>query len=312
MFSNVNKQFLIFMFFIFLSCIFWLMMTLNETYEKEIKIPVQVVNIPQNIVLTSTATDTVRVTLRDKGWVLTTYLYGRKAGVIHVPFKTYDRGNGTGSVSNSELKRMSEQCLESSSKIISVKPEKLEFYYNYGERKRVPVRWAGRVTPDQLHFISQVVYSPDSVDVYASKEKLDSIRAIYTEPLNHIGFHDTLTTSCQLSHSQDVKVVPERARITFHTDVLTEESIEGVPIHCINLPPGKVLRTFPAKIKIHLIAGARQIRALHAEDFTVIADYREIMRHPSEKCNIYLRSVPEGISRATLESDQVDYLIEEE
>ena len=95
MFSNVNKQFLIFMFFIFLSCIFWLIMTLNETYEKEIKIPVQVVNIPQNIVLTSAATDTVRVTLRDKGWVLTTYLYGRKAGVIHVPFKTYDRGNGT-------------------------------------------------------------------------------------------------------------------------------------------------------------------------------------------------------------------------
>ena len=38
LFSNLNKQFLIFLFFLFLSSIFWLIMTLNGTYEKEIKI----------------------------------------------------------------------------------------------------------------------------------------------------------------------------------------------------------------------------------------------------------------------------------
>ena len=43
-----------------------------------------------------------------------------------------------------------------------------------------------------------------------------------------------------------------------------------------------------------------------------MADYQEIMQHPSDKCNIYLRNVPHGISRATLEMKQVDYLIEEE
>ena len=42
LFSNLNKQFLIFLFFFFLSGVFWLIMTLNDTYEKEIKIPVRV------------------------------------------------------------------------------------------------------------------------------------------------------------------------------------------------------------------------------------------------------------------------------
>lgn len=312
LFSNVNKQFLVFLFFLFLSGIFWLIITLNETYEKEIKIPAQVVNVPRNIVLTSASTDTIRATVRDKGWVILAYLYGDRLKTKGLSFKNYDRGKGRISVSSSDLRRIVEQQMEASSKVISIKPERLDFAYNNGQHKRVPVRWTGRVIPDQLYFISQVDYTPDSVDIYASKEKLDSIRAIYTEQLNYVSFRDTLHVACQLSHPDDVKVVPERVRIVFHTDVLTEETIEGVPITCINMPPGKVLRTFPAKVRIRFVTGASKIRHLHAKDFTVIVDYKEIEQMKSEKCNIYLRSVPHGISRASLEIKQVDYLIEEE
>ena len=37
LFSRTNGEFLIFLFFLILSGIFWLLMTLNETYEKEIQ-----------------------------------------------------------------------------------------------------------------------------------------------------------------------------------------------------------------------------------------------------------------------------------
>ena len=59
LFTLVNKEFLIFLFFLLLSGIFWLLMTLNETYEMEFRIPIKVVNIPKNVVLTSEDTDTV-------------------------------------------------------------------------------------------------------------------------------------------------------------------------------------------------------------------------------------------------------------
>jgi YbbR domain-containing protein len=239
------------------------------------------------------------------------YLYKEKRSVI-INYKSFDRGNGSGIVSTSEVRRLLSQQLESSSLISSVKPDRLEFFYNNGERKRVPVRWAGHVNPEQLYFISHVQYMPDSVDVYTSREKLDSIKVVYTEPLNYTGFRDTLLIDCKLSHQKDVKVVPEHIRIGFYTDVLTEESMEGVPIKAINMPEGKVLRTFPPKVKIHFITGVSQFRTLRPEDFTVIADYNEIIKNPSDKCNIYLKTVPHGISRATLATKQVDYLIEEE
>lgn len=53
-------------------------MTLNETYEKEIEVPVTLVDIPKNVVLTSDTTTDIRVTVRDKGYYLLTYLYSNK------------------------------------------------------------------------------------------------------------------------------------------------------------------------------------------------------------------------------------------
>ncbi len=311
LFSNLNKQLLVFVFFIILSAVFWLILTLNETYEKEFKVPARIVNIPKNVVLTSTPVDTVRLTIRDKGWQLLAYLYGENKPEVAINHKNFDRGNGGGIVSQSDIKRLAEQQLENSSKIIAIKPERLEFFYNNGERKRVPVHWTGRVIPEQLYYISRVRYSSDSVDVYASKEKLDSIQVIYSEPLNYSDFRDTLKIRCKLSHPSDVKVVPEYISIQFLTDVLTEESID-VPISCINLPAGKVLRTFPSKIKVNFVAGIENIKTLRPEDFSVIADYNEIEQKKSEKCNIYLREVPHGVSRTGLSVKQVDYLIEEE
>ena len=307
----MSKQILIFLFFLVLSGVFWLFLTLNESYEQEVKVIYKIKGIPKNVVLTSHEIDTIRVTIRDKGWVILRYLYNDYRSV-NINYKNYDRGNGSGIASSSEIKRLIAKQLETSTIVNSIKPDRLEFFYNNGERKRVPVRWAGRVIPEQLYFISHVQYMPDSVDIYSSREKLDSIKVIYTEALNYAGFRDTLIVDCKLSHQKDVKVVPENIRIGFYTDVLTEESIDGVPIKAINMPEGKVLRTFPPKVKIRFITGVSQFRTLRPEDFIVIADYKEISQHPSEKCNIYLKTVPHGISRATLETKKVDYLIEEE
>ena len=311
LFSRANKEFVVFMVFLALSGIFWLLTTLNQVYEHEFAIPVSVVGVPKNAVLTSDETDTVRMTIRDKGITLLTYMYGDVLRKINVSFKTYSKSNGTGSISASELQKLVYQQLASGSRITSVKPDKLEFYYNYGAKKMVPVRWSGRVMPEEMFFISRVAYNPDSITIYASHEKLDSINVVYTEQLNYANFRDTLNANCELAKIKGVKMVPDHVRVTFFTDVLTEEQIEGVPIKAINMPVGKHLRTFPAKVNISFVTGVSVYRNLKPTDFTVVADYNDIINHPTEKCHIYLKSVPRGISRTRLETNMVDYLIED-
>ena len=221
LFSRANKEFLIFLFFLALSGAFWLSLTLNETYEQEFAVPFTVTDIPKNAVLTSDDVDTIRMTIRDKGIVLLAYNYGDYLKEVKVPFRKYTHNNGTGHVSAQELQKLVYQRLLSSSKIISVKQDKLEFYYNYGTKKQVPVRWSGRVIPDELFFVSRVHYSPDSVTIYAADDKLDSISIIYTEPLNYANFRDTLRIDCRLTKMKGVKIVPDHVRVTFFTGCCT-------------------------------------------------------------------------------------------
>jgi len=311
LFSRTNKEFLIFLFFLALSGVFWLLMTLNETYEREVTVPVSITNVPSDIMLTSDETDTVKVVIRDRGIVLLTYMYGEALKHIGASFKNYNQSGGTGSIPASELAKILQQKMAASSKIVSIKPDKLKFFYNTGACKRVPVRWRGRVIPEHLYFLSHVSYEPDSVTVYATEERLDSIYLLYTEPLNHVGFRDTLVVDCRLRKMEGVKMVPDHVKATFFTDVLTEGVVENIPIQGINLPKNKVLRTFPAKASVKFVTGVNVYRTLTPSNFTVIADYNELRDHPSEKCTLYLQKVPQSVTRAALVTKQVDYLIEE-
>lgn len=307
----VNREFLIFLFFLILSGTFWLLMTLNETYEKDIKIPVRLVDIPNNVVLTSDTTTYIQVTIRDKGYSLLTYVYGKKIQTVNVKFSNYAKKTGTGLISSSELQKLIYTKLFSSSRIVGMKPDKYEFFYNNGLNKRIPIRLYGQITPGQSYYLSKIMLSSDSVDIFANREILDSIKYVNTEKLHIVNVTDTVIKQVSLLKIRGVKYVPEKVKLSVYPDILTEEKIE-VPITALNMPEGKKLRTFPSRVTVTFTIGASMFRTIHPENFKVIVDYNELIENPSEKCNIYLRYIPNGVRNARIDIKQVDYLIEEQ
>ena len=213
LFSSVNKEFLIFLFFLFLSSVFWLMMTLNETYEKEISVPVRLVGVPKNAVLTTEMEDTVRVTVRDKGFALASYIYGEGVKPVSVNFQTYaNRQTGQGMVPAADLMKMVTQRF-SMSKVVQVKPDKLDFYFNFGLSRRLPVRMAGYVVPGKSYYLARTQFWPDQVTVYANKRTLDSLRFVKTVPINITNFGDTVIRTVELEKIKGVKIVPILLRL---------------------------------------------------------------------------------------------------
>lgn len=312
LFSSANREFLTFFFFLVLSTIFWLMTALNETYEREIGIPAYLVNIPKNVVVTSDMEDTVRVTVRDKGFALLAYTYGEGIRPINVNFQSaITRQSGYGVVSSQELMKMINQRFSGSSKIVQVKPDRLDFHYNYGLSRQVSVKMSGHVVPGKSFYLARTRFWPEKVTVYGSKQALDSLRFVKTVPINITNFNDTVLRTVALETIKGVKIVPNTVRIGLYPDILTEENIE-VPITAINMPEGKVLRTFPQRVTVNFIVGASMFRSISPEQFAVVVDYNEIIDHPSDKCSIHLRETPQGVRNARLKMTQVDYLIEEQ
>lgn len=306
-----TREILVFLFFFALAGIFWLLMTLNETFEQEVRVPARYVNIPQNVVLTSDETDTLRFTVRDKGISLLTYIYKDKWQTLDIDFQRYALKNGTGKVSSADLIKMVRNVLPASAKPVSVKPDEAVFTYNYGQKKQVPVRCQGVVEPEQFYFISDTIFSTGMVTVYAAPSKLDSITAVYTEPLNCKGFRKSISVNARLQKMSGVKIVPDKVNIQFVTDMLTEVSINDIPVKCEGMPSGMVLRTFPAKVSVSFVTGRKSYQGLTPDDFEVMARYAEIAGDSTTTCNIYLTRQPEGIQRVRLQTNEVEYLIEE-
>ena len=312
LFSSLNKEFLIFLFFLLLSGAFWLMMALNETYEEELKVPVRLVGMPRNAVMTDEPADTVKVTVRDKGFTLVTYKYGHWFRPLTFKFATYaNEDQGHGAIPAADIIKQVQSQLYGSSKLLSVKPEKLDFYFTYGASKKIPIRFRGKISTSKSYYLAHTEFSPMMVTAYANKKVLDELKYVEIEPFNYRNLQDTIRRNVRLQKIRGVKLVPSTVRLSVYPDVLTEESIE-VPVSAVNMPAGMVLRTFPSRVTVRFTIGASQFRMIRPEQFNVVVDYLTLAENPSDKCTLQLRSVPSSVSKARLELDKVDYLLEQQ
>ena len=308
LFSGLNKEFLIFLFFLALSGTFWLMMTLNETMEREFKIPVRLSGVPRNAVITGELPDTVRVTVRDKGFTLVTYDFRP----LVFRFSNYaDEDEGKGVIPLTDVQKQVLSQMYGSSKLLQVKPGAFDFYFTYGTSKKVPVVFRGKITTNKSYYLAHTEFYPSMVTVYANKQQLDKLQTVEIEPFNYRNLQDTIRQAVKIRKIRGVKIVPPTVRLSVYPDVLTEEAID-VPITAINMPPGMVLRTFPSKVTVRFTIGASLFRTIKPNLFKVVVDYEELAANPSDKCTLQLRSVPRSVSKASLEIERVDYLLEQQ
>lgn len=308
--SEKSREFLIFLFFLFIAGGFWLLQTLNKDYEAEFSIPVRLKGVPNNVVLTSEPISELRIKVKDKGTVLLNYMLAKSFYPVNLEFDDYPRDNNHVRVFAPEFEKKILSQLNASTRLLSIKPDTLEYIYSTGKSKLVPVQLRGRVAAARQYYVSDTVYSPDSVLVYAPKKILDTITVAYTEPLVLEGVADTLKQRVLLAPVKGAKFVPGVVELTFPVDVYTEKSVE-VPVHGINFPADKLLRTFPSKVKIIFQVGLGRFRSIKADDFVLNVSYEELIKLGSDKYTVRLKTTPPGVSHVRIAPAQVDFLIEQ-
>ena len=88
------KEALIFFCFILLAFGFWLLQSLQQEYEIDIRIPVKYKNVPPDISFTETPPEAITVKVKDKGSVLLNYSFGRSFAPIEANMKTQSEKSG--------------------------------------------------------------------------------------------------------------------------------------------------------------------------------------------------------------------------
>lgn len=306
----LSKDFFVFLMFLMMSAVFWVLTTLNETYEAEVEVRLEIADVPANTVITEDLPDTIRVVVRDKGFNIMKYLYVDNMPVVRLPFHMYCGQHNHGGITSAELQKILRPRFGETCSILSVKAEHLDFYFSHGSQKKVPLIFGGNASAKTNFYVMDVKIVPDSVVVMASKDALDTINAYYTEAVEIDNLDKSVTKDVPLARVVGAKTKISNAKVRVVVDQLTEAKVT-VPVTAIHLPPQSLLKTFPGRVDVKVSVGMAMASRLRPEQFSVVADYFDLAeRSPKEKLPIRIASKPDYVLKAWLAVREVDYVIE--
>ena len=107
---------LIFAFFLAVSCGFWFLQKLEDTFESEVVFPIEIVEMPKGMVITSPLPKEIIVNVQDRGTNLFNFVrYSSEVEPIKIDFSLYDDGAQTNKVAipTVDLQRVIQQQLPS-------------------------------------------------------------------------------------------------------------------------------------------------------------------------------------------------------
>ncbi|MDR0972413.1 MAG: YbbR-like domain-containing protein [Prevotellaceae bacterium] len=307
--STRSRESLVFLFFFFIAAFFWLLQTLNDTYETDIRLPIRLQEVPDNVIITSESADEVTIKVRDKGSTLLNYIIRRQFNPIELKFNDYARNNNRVRMYASDFRRDIMAQLAPSSELIEVNPDTLEFIYTTGRPKRVPVNVTEPHTTESQYYISDVYSSPDSVLVYAPPLLLRTIHEVRTESLSLTNFADTLRRNVGLRPIEGAKIIPDRVDLTLAVDIYTEKTVE-IPVRGVRFPADKMLRTFPSQVQVSFQVGMSLFKQITAENFAIEIHYADLESLQSDRLTLKLTRQPDDVRNVHIIPEQVDFLIE--
>lgn len=308
--SNTSREALVFLFFFAIASAFWFIRALNDDYVVDIQIPVRLSNVPDNVIITNNLPSHLTFRIKDKGSVLFGYKMGKVFAPISINFNDYRQDGQQVIINTASLDRNTFSQFNSTTKAISISPDKMELIYTLGEKKKIPVSLTGSINADRQYYIADTLIQPGKVMAYAPRKILNKLRVAYTTPILLKDINNTTYYQVSLRPVKGVKFVPSTIKLVFHTDVYSEKKIE-IPVMGTNFPPDKHLLTFPSKVNVTFQVGSVLYKQIKASDFGIEISYKELEHFRFDKYPLHLTRMPHGIRNAQITPRRIDFLIEQ-
>ena len=307
---NDSREFLVFLFFLLVAFVFWYLMTMNNEYEMEYSVKLELKNLPKNMIVTEPLPKKMEVTLKDKGDKLIEYKARGKMKTLSIDYRQHANVMGRTAIHGMELRRLIASGLASSTRVVSVSLDTLQYYVADAQGVKLPLRLCGDIEAANQFVVEQVALVPDSVTVFASRQLIDTMKAVYTPYVAYEGLADSLTCTLELGKGErGVCYSPSEVQLNVAVSPYVEDSVY-VPIVGYMFPYGMKLSTFPSKAKVTYRVSLADFREVTGDDFKILVRHSQLLDNATGKVALSLEKIPDNISDVAIEPAEVDYLIE--
>lgn len=307
-----SKDIIAFLFFLIVSALFWVIMSLNKTSDSYFGVNIKYINIPQDIEFSAELPSSISIKLKDRGIVLWTLFQNPQDSLVF-DFEKHPEIHNNGKITirtATEFEGQIKERIPNSTTILDYEPNFITIEKGALKSKKVVVSLVRDITcDDQFCFSDSASISPKKITIFAPVDIIDNIDTIYTEVLRARDLTDTLV--------QKVKVVmPNRCKTdkpTVEVTVPVEIYIEGfimVPVKVNNVPPHYNVKTIPSEVSVKYNIGKSKFGTVKPSSFQLYIDYNDIIGSNSKRQYITVGRSPSSVINYKLSPESVEYVVQ--
>jgi len=306
--KKFGGDFSVYLLFLGLTLFFWWSQTMSQNYETQMKLPLLVTDVPENVRITRQPANQLTVSLSGKGSTLKKS--GRRSSrkVLRVSNSAFMMSRQRASLSTSRLRDSIEAMLPPSISIHSISPDSIVYQYDLQHNVMLPVEFEGSTESQDQFFLERIEFSPDSIRAQILDTDTVAHRAV-AEVGQILLTSDTIIRTVPLKQERDVILSHDKVTVTIISQQYTEKSLE-VPITGVNFPEDVHLKAFPSKAVVTFWVKMSEYDLVTLTDFQVVVDYNDIQADAS-KAPLRIYSQPASVRNVRLQTRTVDYLMEQ-
>ncbi|MDL2290260.1 YbbR-like domain-containing protein [Paludibacteraceae bacterium OttesenSCG-928-F17] len=300
---------MIFLFFLLLSGAFWFVNATNKSRNTNIIVPIRYVDIPNDVSITNSPPQEIKVNVRDQGRNLFSYSRSRILP-LNIELSDAKTAKGTIKFTPEQLHAKLGYILHPSTTILGFAPDSLIIQYEGLQSATLPVKVDLRVEPDQQYILADSVsIYPTTVDVFGTKEVLDTLKAIRTKYTELKKISEPTIINIPLIQPAGTKLSTDQIEVRVDVEMFTERKVQ-LPVTFLNQPAGYTLKSFPAFIDVTYNIPLSDYNT-ERDNITLYIDYNDIRRNNKEKQKVSIKADSPKIFNIRLSPEEVEFILEE-
>ncbi|WP_410220125.1 YbbR-like domain-containing protein [Pedobacter sp.] len=304
-----RKRFGIMLVCVVLAVMAWLFMALNRKYPYTVKTELIYKEEPQGKAFKALQPDTVDLKVEGTGWQLLFSRLRIKPQSIKVSLRKLNTRNYV--LFSEQLEQINGQ-LETSQRVISIKPDTLYFDFSKRTTKRVPVRLNSKLSfAPQYGVAGNVELTPAFVNISGPHEELQKITSWYTDTLKITGIDNSVETRINLKQSttNNISIYPKAVGVKIPVDEFTEKVLD-IPLTVINNNNFNTVKLYPKRVKIIFLVALSSYKQIDEDFIQASVDLNEWRNSGHNNLRVKLIRFPAYCKLISIVPQKIDFIIE--
>lgn len=300
-----NRRFIGISTCVILSFFTWLMAKLSVRYTDRIPLKVVYTDIPPDVFVSPSSTQTIDVDIEGTGFTLFKYK-SAKNKKFKLSINDLSNVGGNKYILPRSTFNYIDYTILPDVNLKTIYPDTLRIDLQEYAHKKVPVVLQMPIHTQIEHRLVGLVISPDSLTLHALEHQLDTITGVYLNAPAREKVSKSFSETFHINNTEtlryDVNQIQVRAEVI---RVSEQELLKEIQI--LNLPDKQQIMLFPKKIKIIASGNVEILKSLKETDIVIIADYLD---RQSNLLPLRVHKKPEGI-KVKLIKESIEYLVKE-